>query len=88
MTPRDHPMIITGRRSTESRPTSRERAGLVQPRCDFGWAIADHMRTDRVADALQTAAATRGSIAGVIFHSDHGSVYTSAPTPSSARNSG
>lgn len=43
-----------------------------------GWAVADHMRTSLVADALQAAAATRGSLAGAIFHSDHGSVYTSA----------
>ena len=39
-----------------------------------GWAIADHMRTDLVADALKAAAGTRGSLAGAIFHSDHGSV--------------
>ncbi len=42
-----------------------------------GWAIADHMRTSLVEDALKAAAATRGSLAGAIFHSDHGSVYTS-----------
>ena len=42
-----------------------------------GWAVADHMRTSLVQDALQAAAATRGSLAGAIFHSDHGSVYTS-----------
>lgn len=42
-----------------------------------GWAIADHMRTELVEDALRAAAATRGSLAGAIFHSDHGSVYTS-----------
>ncbi|MGN6333862.1 MAG: IS3 family transposase [Motilibacteraceae bacterium] len=42
-----------------------------------GWALADHMRTALVTEALQTAAATRGSLAGSIFHSDHGSVYTS-----------
>ena len=42
-----------------------------------GWAIADHMRTSLVEDALKAAAATRGSLAGSIFHSDHGSVYTS-----------
>jgi transposase InsO family protein len=35
------------------------------------------MRTELVTDALQAAAATRGSLAGAIFHSDHGSVYTS-----------
>lgn len=42
-----------------------------------GWSVADHMRTELVVDALRAAAATRGSLAGAIFHSDHGSVYTS-----------
>lgn len=42
-----------------------------------GWAIADHMRTELVEDALRAAARDRGSIAGTVFHSDHGSVYTS-----------
>ena len=42
-----------------------------------GWALADHMRTELVTDALKAAAVTRGSLAGSIFHSDHGSVYTS-----------
>ena len=46
-----------------------------------GWAVADHMRTTLVEDALKAAAATRGSLtrglAGAVFHSDHGSVYTS-----------
>lgn len=42
-----------------------------------GWAIAEHMRTDLVEDALKAAAALRGSLAGAIFHSDHGSQYTS-----------
>lgn len=42
-----------------------------------GWALADHMRTELVSDALRAAAATRGSLAGAVFHSDHGSVYTS-----------
>lgn len=45
-----------------------------------GWAVADHMRTSLVADALRNAATTRGgqrSLAGAVFHSDHGSVYTS-----------
>lgn len=39
-----------------------------------GWAIADHMRTELVEDALKAATATRGSLTGAIFHSDHGSV--------------
>lgn len=42
-----------------------------------GWAIADHMRTELVQDALKAALGTRGSLRGAIFHSDHGSVYTS-----------
>jgi transposase InsO family protein len=42
-----------------------------------GWAVADHMRTSLVEDALNAAAATRGGLTGAIFHSDHGSVYTS-----------
>ncbi|GGV70132.1 transposase [Streptomyces longisporoflavus] len=42
-----------------------------------GWSIADHMRTDLVADALRMAAATRGNLAGPVFHSDHGAQYGS-----------
>ena len=42
-----------------------------------GWAIADHMRTELVEEALNVAAATRDSLKGAIFHSDHGSVYCS-----------
>jgi transposase InsO family protein len=42
-----------------------------------GWAIADHMRTELVEDALKAADALRGSLAGAVFHSDHGSQYTS-----------
>jgi transposase InsO family protein len=42
-----------------------------------GWSIADHMRIELVEDALKAAVATRGSLTGAIFHSDHGSVYTS-----------
>lgn len=42
-----------------------------------GWSIANQMRTELVEDALRDAAATRGSLSGAIFHSDHGSQYTS-----------
>ena len=42
-----------------------------------GWAIAEHMRTELVKDALKAADALRGSLAGAVFHSDHGSQYTS-----------
>ncbi len=42
-----------------------------------GWAIADHMRTELVTDALAAAESTRGSLAGAIMHTDHGAQYTS-----------
>lgn len=42
-----------------------------------GWAIAEHMRTELVEDALTAADALRGSLTGAVFHSDHGSQYTS-----------
>lgn len=35
------------------------------------------MRTSLVEDALKAAAATRGTLTAALFHSDHGSVYTS-----------
>jgi transposase InsO family protein len=45
----------------------------------IGWSLAEHMRTTLVADALETAVATRGGhVDGVIFHSDRGCQYTSA----------
>lgn len=43
----------------------------------IGWSVADHMRVDLVTDALTNAAHTRAGLTGAIFHSDHGSVYTS-----------
>lgn len=40
----------------------------------IGWSVAEHMRTDLVADALGMAVATRGGrVDGVVFHSDRGS---------------
>ena len=43
-----------------------------------GWSIADHMRTELVANALKNAAATTLIEPDAIWHSDRGSVYTSA----------
>jgi len=42
-----------------------------------GFAIADHMRASLVCDALRMALAIRRPAAGLIFHSDRGSQYTS-----------
>ncbi|WP_329430884.1 IS3 family transposase [Streptosporangium sp. NBC_01495] len=42
-----------------------------------GWAMADHMRTELVTDALAMAIHQRRPSAGVIHHSDKGSQYTS-----------
>ena len=38
-----------------------------------GWAMAEHMRSDLVVDALQMALARRQPEAGLIHHSDQGS---------------
>ncbi len=42
-----------------------------------GWAMAEHLRTDLVADALRMATHTRRPAPGLIFHSDRGTQYTS-----------
>jgi transposase InsO family protein len=49
-----------------------------------GWQVADHMRTELVEDALKTAWRDRGSLAGAIFHSDHGRSTPRGPTWRSA----
>jgi len=39
----------------------------------IGWSIADHMRSELVTDALESAVRARGGhVEGVIFHADHG----------------
>lgn len=44
----------------------------------LGYSMADHMRTELVADALTMAAGARGgATAGIIFHGDRGSQYLS-----------
>jgi len=42
-----------------------------------GWAVADHMRTELVTDALRMAIEHRRPAPGLIFHSDRGTQYTS-----------
>lgn len=42
-----------------------------------GHAVADHMRTSLITDALDMAMSRRNPPAGVIFHSDRGTQYTS-----------
>jgi transposase InsO family protein len=42
-----------------------------------GWALADHMRTELISEALLMAFGNRRPPAGVIFHSDRGCQYTS-----------
>jgi transposase InsO family protein len=42
-----------------------------------GWAMADHMRTSLIMDALDMAARNIDLTHGCIFHSDRGSQYTS-----------
>lgn len=42
-----------------------------------GWAMADHMRTELVTDALEMALWRRRPAPGVIHHSDRGSQYSS-----------
>lgn len=43
----------------------------------IGWAMADHMRTDLICDAITMAATHTELPPGAIFHSDRGSQYTS-----------
>ena len=43
-----------------------------------GFAIADHMRSSLVIEALDHVNTMRGGLDSAIFHSDHGSVYISA----------
>jgi len=44
----------------------------------IGWAMADHMRTDLICDAISMAATNVTFTEETVFHSDRGSQYTSA----------
>ena len=52
-----------------------------------GWATANHLKTDLVLAALDTAVAQRQPI-GVIHHSDHGTQYTSVAFGQRCRQAG
>ena len=52
------------------------------------WIDCEMTGLDLVTDALKAAAAARGSLAGAIFHSDHGSVYTSKDYATLCKNLG
>ena len=90
---RQHPTCCG---SATSPTSARGKAGCTWRRCIdvfsrrvIGWAMADHMRASLVCDALRMAVATRGgTVAGVIFHSDRGSQYTSAEFRASATRTG
>jgi putative transposase len=58
----------------------------LHSRAVVGWAIADHMRTDLVTDALKMALTHRRPGPGVIFHSDRGTQYTSGSFAASCRH--
>ncbi len=47
-------------------------------RAVVGWAMAEHMRASLVVEAMVMAWTHHGIRTGTIFHSDHGSQYTSA----------
>jgi transposase InsO family protein len=53
-----------------------------------GWALAEHMRTELVEDALSMAFASRAPANGLIFHSDRGCQYTSGDYAALARANG
>lgn len=52
----------------------------------IGWAVADHMRTDLVIDALTMARRNHTLQADCIFHSDRGTQYTSNQLSNYLRN--
>jgi len=53
-----------------------------------GWAMADHMRTELVTDALQMALAHRRPAPGLVWHSDQGSQFVSLAFGQQARAAG
>ena len=58
----------------------------ISSRRVVGYATADHLRTDLIADALTNAVAARDPDPGVIFHADRGCQYTSTQFADLARD--
>ena len=63
----------------------------IASRRAVGFALADHLRTELVADALANAVAARDPEPGVIFHSDRGCQHSTprpptSPWPATARS--
>ena len=54
----------------------------------IGWQTAEHMRASLVVDALEMARTQGGAASGAIFHSDHGSQYTSDECVTYCANNG
>jgi transposase InsO family protein len=52
----------------------------------IGYAMADHLRTELVIDALAMAARNYPLVKGAIFHSDRGTQYTSGDFAAATRN--
>ena len=53
-----------------------------------GWAMADHLRTELVLDAVGMAITTRRPAVGTVHHTDRGSQYTSYEFGKALRASG
>jgi putative transposase len=53
-----------------------------------GWAMAEHMRSELVLDALQMALARRRPDPGLVHHSDQGAQYVSLAFGQKARDAG
>ncbi|WP_283132733.1 IS3 family transposase [Rhizohabitans arisaemae] len=60
----------------------------VASRRVVGWATADHLRPEPVADALKAACRNRRPTTAVIFHSDRGRQYTGTAYAAPAERSG
>ena len=54
----------------------------------IGWSMAEHMRTDLIADAITMAAGNVDLAPGAVFHSDRGTQYTSAQFRLHLKNNG